>query len=83
MADSNDTHSPGMPMFPDPVNPDDPGRGPMVMGVIWTFGALALIVVAVRLWVRMAVMKALVVEDWLMVAAVVSFSVQYIALTGH
>lgn len=61
----------GMPVFPPPVNPDDPGRGPLVMGLMWTWSALALIVVAFRFWVRIAVTKLLAVEDWLMLAAVV------------
>jgi hypothetical protein len=83
MADSNDTQSPGMPMFPDPVNPDDLGRGPMVVGLFWTFGALALIVVAVRIWVRLTIMRVLVVEDWLMLAAVLGFSLQNIIPAGY
>lgn len=70
-------------MFPDPVNPDDLGRGPVVIGVTWTFNALALIVVAIRFWVRIAVTKVLAVEDWLMLAAVVGLSPQAIILAIH
>ncbi|PHH70097.1 hypothetical protein CDD82_7342 [Ophiocordyceps australis] len=62
----------GMPAFPDPVNPDDPGRGPLLIGLIWTFSGLALIFVAVRFWVRIAVTKLLNVEDWLMLAAMIA-----------
>lgn len=82
MADSNDTQSPGISMFPDPVNPDDPGRGPLVMGLTWTFSSLALIVVIVRFWVRVAVTKILTVEDWLMLAAVVGFSLSFTSPQG-
>ncbi|KAI0173478.1 hypothetical protein GGR52DRAFT_543196 [Hypoxylon sp. FL1284] len=52
-----------------PVNPDDLGRGPMVMGVTWTFSILSIIVVAVRFWVRITVANILSVEDWLMLFA--------------
>lgn len=83
MTDSNNPQSHGMPMFPDPVNPNDLGRGPVVMGVTWTFNALALIVVATRFWIRIAVTKVLGVEDWLMLAAVVGFSPQGIMLATH
>lgn len=70
-------------MFPDPVNPDDPGRGPLVMGLTWTFSSLALIVVIVRFWVRVAVTKILTVEDWLMLAAVVGFSLSFTSSAHH
>lgn len=56
--------------LPPPIHPEDPGRGPLVMGVTWTFSGLALIAVGVRFWVRIAVIKQLKIEDWLMLLAV-------------
>ncbi|KAH7384631.1 hypothetical protein BKA66DRAFT_81944 [Pyrenochaeta sp. MPI-SDFR-AT-0127] len=56
--------------FPPPVNPSDPGRGPLVMGVTWTFSSLALVIVGMRFWVRIAVTKKISIEDWLMLLAV-------------
>ncbi|KAI5920335.1 hypothetical protein F4810DRAFT_441794 [Camillea tinctor] len=68
MADSQST---GMPMLPPPVNPSDRGRGPLIMGLTWTFSSLCVIIVAVRFWVRIAVTKLVSVEDWLMLTAVI------------
>jgi len=59
-----------MSTFPPPVNPSDLGRGPLVIGLTWTFTSLALIVVGLRFWVRISVTKKLHVEDWLMFVAV-------------
>jgi hypothetical protein len=78
MPPSNATQSAAMPMFPPPVNPSDLGRGPLVMGVTWTFSGLALIVVFVRFWVRVTVSKKLSVEDWLMLVAAVSTPELYV-----
>lgn len=57
--------------FPPPVNPGDLGRGPLVMGVTWTFSALAIIMVLVRFALRIGVTKRLHIEDWLMLVAVI------------
>ncbi|KAK8102242.1 hypothetical protein PG984_015388 [Apiospora sp. TS-2023a] len=38
--------------FPTPVNPDDQGIWPLMIGIICTFTSLALIIIAVRLYVR-------------------------------
>jgi hypothetical protein len=65
------------PALPPPINPDDLGRGPLVMGVTWSFSGLALITVGMRFWVRIAVTKQLKIEDWLMLLAVVSTSLHY------
>lgn len=56
--------------LPPPIHPEDLGRGPLVMGVTWSFSGLALIAVGVRFWVRIAVTKQLKIEDWLMLLAV-------------
>lgn len=58
-----------MPVFPPPVDPDDPGRGPTIMGVSWTFTSLAIILIAMRLHVRANVLRSLGADDWFMLAA--------------
>lgn len=63
--------------LPPPIHPEDLGRGPLVMGVTWSFSGLALIAVGVRFWVRIAVTKQLKIEDWLMLLAVVGTSLEY------
>jgi hypothetical protein len=63
-----------VPALPPPINPEDLGRGPLVMGVAWSFSGLALITVGMRFWVRIAVTKQLKIEDWLMLLAVVDTS---------
>lgn len=59
------------PMFPPPVNPNDLGRGPMIVGLTWTFTILAMTAVALRIYVRKTVTKALGWDDWIMLVAVV------------
>ncbi|KAI5920339.1 hypothetical protein F4810DRAFT_441963 [Camillea tinctor] len=54
-----------------PVNPDDLGRGPMVMGITWTFTILSIVVVGLRFYVRLKIFKFYSIEDWLMLAALV------------
>ncbi|CAI6227256.1 unnamed protein product [Periconia digitata] len=59
-------------MLPPPTNRNDLGHGPLVMGVSWTFSALAIILVGVRFWLRIGIMAAKVqLEDWLMLLATV------------
>ncbi|KAI1377947.1 hypothetical protein F4677DRAFT_414011 [Hypoxylon crocopeplum] len=53
--------------FPPPVNPDDLGRGPLVMGLTWTFSGLAVITTLLRLYVRKRIAPRLSIEDYLMV----------------
>jgi beta-lactamase regulating signal transducer with metallopeptidase domain len=60
------------PVFPPPVNPDDPGRGPMVIGITWTFSGLAVITTILRLYVRKRIGKYWSADDWLMLGAMVS-----------
>ncbi|KAI2463099.1 hypothetical protein F4781DRAFT_441138 [Annulohypoxylon bovei var. microspora] len=52
-----------------PVNPNDPGIGPLIMGLTWTFTIISLIFIGLRFWVRITVSKLLNLEDWLMLAA--------------
>ncbi|KAI1097617.1 hypothetical protein F4804DRAFT_327117 [Jackrogersella minutella] len=55
--------------FPPPVNPNDLGRGPMVMGLTWTFTGLAIITTLLRLYVRKQIAPRLGTDDWLMLVA--------------
>lgn len=59
-------------MPPPPVDPSDTGRGPMILGLTWTFAGIAIIAAALRSYVRVKVTKGLGLDDWLMNAAVVS-----------
>ena len=58
--------------FPPPVNPDDPGYGPMEMGLAWTFTVFAMVAVGLRAYVRQSLAKRLSSDDWLMCLALVS-----------
>ncbi|KAK3314584.1 hypothetical protein B0H66DRAFT_641951 [Apodospora peruviana] len=49
---------------------DEGGRGPMIMGIIWTAMSLALIAVTARIRIRLK-KKGLLWDDWFMIAAVV------------
>ncbi|GAW24166.1 hypothetical protein ANO14919_137470 [Xylariales sp. No.14919] len=55
--------------LPPPVNPSDPGIGPLIMGLTWTFTSLSLIVIGLRFWIRLSLAEMLSLEDWLMLAA--------------
>ncbi|KAH7308400.1 hypothetical protein B0I35DRAFT_360525 [Stachybotrys elegans] len=56
-----DTYRPG-------ANPDDLGRGPMIVGIVWTLTILAMFVIGVRLYARKK-LKSLSWDDWIMAAA--------------
>ncbi|KAI2464677.1 hypothetical protein F4781DRAFT_58038 [Annulohypoxylon bovei var. microspora] len=58
-------------VFPPPINPNDPGRGPLVIGVTWTFTGLAIITTLLRLYVRKHIGPRLATDDWLMVIAMI------------
>lgn len=58
-------------VFPPPVNPNDLGRGPLVVGMCWTFTSLCIIVIALRFYVRRRI-HVIGWDDWIMLAAVVS-----------
>lgn len=60
-----------MPALSPPIHPEDLGRGPLVMGVTWSLSGLAIIIVAMRFWVRIAVTQGTKLEDWLMLVVVV------------
>lgn len=55
-----------------PVNPNDPGRGPMIVGLLWAFTIIAVLAVALRIYIRQRVSKYCAPEDWIMLVAVVS-----------
>lgn len=57
--------------FPEPINPDDLGRGPLVMGLNWTFTILCVLFVAARFWVRKKIAGFWGWDDWLMLASAV------------
>ncbi|KAL2756631.1 hypothetical protein ACRALDRAFT_1075523 [Sodiomyces alcalophilus JCM 7366] len=59
-----------MPQFPDPIDPDAPGRGPLIMGVTWTMTILCVLIVSARLYVRATVARKVSSDDWFMLAAV-------------
>lgn len=54
---------------PPPVNPDDRGIGPAIIGVMWTFTSIALIFIGLRFYVRVCIVKKLHVEDWIMLVS--------------
>ncbi|RYP91001.1 hypothetical protein DL770_002917 [Monosporascus sp. CRB-9-2] len=58
-----------MDQIPAPVSPDDPGRGPLIMGLTWIFAGLAIIATCMRFYIRTKLAHGLVVDDWLMWAA--------------
>ncbi|KAF4633296.1 hypothetical protein G7Y89_g4834 [Cudoniella acicularis] len=58
-------------IFPAPVFPDDPGRGPMIIGLTWAFTGLAVITVALRLYVRKTITRISGLDDWIMLVAVI------------
>ncbi|ROT39594.1 hypothetical protein SODALDRAFT_331707 [Sodiomyces alkalinus F11] len=62
---------PGMPQFPDPIDPDAPGRGPLIMGVTWTMTILCILIISARFYVRATVARKVSSDDWFMLAAVV------------
>ncbi|EFY97822.1 hypothetical protein X797_006445 [Metarhizium robertsii] len=59
-----------MSQLPVPVNPDDQGRGPLVMGLTWTFATVAIIAGVLRFYVRTKLAIGLCLDDWLMFAAI-------------
>ncbi|KAK8087644.1 hypothetical protein PG997_002605 [Apiospora hydei] len=59
-----------LPAVPLPPNPSEPGRGPVIMGLTWTFAGLAIIATALRVYVRKTVANGISWDDWLMCIAV-------------
>ncbi|KAK7941491.1 uncharacterized protein PG986_013878 [Apiospora aurea] len=59
------------PIFPSPRKPDDLGRGPMVMGLTWTFTILAIVTTLLRFYVRRRIGPHPAPDDWLMLVAAV------------
>lgn len=50
-------------------NPDDPGIGPVIYGVSWTFTMLAVFTVGLRFYVRRVSSRFFAIEDWVMLLA--------------
>ncbi|KAI1122760.1 hypothetical protein F5Y10DRAFT_286860 [Nemania abortiva] len=61
-----------IPLFPPLRNPNDLGRGLLVIGLTWTFTGLAIITTLLRMYVRRRLLKQLAPEDWLMFFVMVS-----------
>lgn len=61
--------------FPPPVNPEDPGRGPEVVGLSWATTTIALLAVGLRIYLRKTFHKHIALDDWLMCLAMVGFHV--------
>ncbi|KAF1999297.1 hypothetical protein P154DRAFT_564076 [Amniculicola lignicola CBS 123094] len=55
-------------VVPNPLPPDE-DRGPILLGVMIVSLALAVTVIALRVWVRVNMIKKLGVDDWFMIAA--------------
>lgn len=59
-------------VFPPPVNPHNQGRGPMIIGISWTVTGIAIVFVALRVYLRKTLKRLFGVDDWFMVFALVS-----------
>lgn len=57
--------------FPPPVNPHDPGRRYLTLGVTWTLTSIAILAMTARLYLRGRVLHGISADDWLMLLAVV------------
>ncbi|KAI1406893.1 hypothetical protein F5Y13DRAFT_195926 [Hypoxylon sp. FL1857] len=51
------------------MNPDDPGIGPLMIGLMWTFTSLSVIIIALRFYVRVSLLRQLGLDDWIMLLA--------------
>lgn len=65
--------TPPVMQFPPPVDADDLGLGPTIMGVLWTFTAIASMVVFLRFVVRRKLGVGWGWDDYLMLIAVVGY----------
>jgi hypothetical protein len=54
------------------ANSPDVSRGPLLERLMWTLMAFSIIVVSLRLYTKCTRAKRLYIDDWLMVAALVS-----------
>ncbi|KAI0023867.1 hypothetical protein F4780DRAFT_728130 [Xylariomycetidae sp. FL0641] len=68
MSVPNSTHAASS-VPPPPLNPDDPGIGPTMISVMWTFTSLATIAIGLRFYVRIAISRNIALDDWLMLVA--------------
>ncbi|KAL8404637.1 hypothetical protein RB594_009480 [Gaeumannomyces avenae] len=67
----NGAPPPGPPLKFQPGERENYNRGPEIIGVSCTFAAMAFVVVCLRVWVRIRIIRQMAVEDYLMVLAVV------------
>ncbi|KAI1076746.1 hypothetical protein F5B20DRAFT_572600 [Whalleya microplaca] len=54
-----------------PVNPNDPGIGPLIMGLTWALTGLAIFTVSARIYYRRRYRSFGSSDDWFMISAVV------------
>lgn len=55
------------------ANPDDLGRGPLIIGILWTFTLVSASVVAARMYIKNKI-GGLGWDDWFMLMALVAHS---------
>ncbi|KAK5992085.1 hypothetical protein PT974_05483 [Cladobotryum mycophilum] len=66
---SNSSTGGGMPAFPPPDNPNDLGRGPLILGLTWALTSLCIVLIGARFFVRIKILRALSSDDWFILAA--------------
>jgi hypothetical protein len=57
---------------------DSSNLGPGVLAVSWVFGALAIIIVGTRYYVRLRIVERFTIDDWLIALVLVNSHFQYI-----
>lgn len=56
------------------ITPDNLGRGPLIMGLTWSFAVLATIAVGLRFYIRIELNNRPSLDDWLIAVALVSYN---------
>lgn len=54
---------------PAPINPSDPGDGPLLMGVTWALTFLCIMCIGTRFYLRNKISRSIASDDWFMLAA--------------
>ncbi|KAI0869650.1 hypothetical protein GGS24DRAFT_511735 [Hypoxylon argillaceum] len=67
--------------FPPPVNPHDPGRRYLTLGVTWTLTSIAILAMTARLYLRGRVLHGISADDWLMLLAVLGQTGSQVCVT--
>lgn len=50
----------------------DLGHGPLIMGIVWAFTAVAIAAVGLRFYLRVKLLNLVGLDDWIMLLALVS-----------